>query len=127
MPDGGATYFHGEKGTTYEGGMRVPQLVRWPGTIKPGTKINDIMGHQDWIPTLPAAAGDDKAAEKLAFDKGATYNGKRYVHLDGYNFLPYFQGKEEKGLVTACFTSANAELNAVRWNDFKILIRCNGR
>ncbi|WP_146450273.1 arylsulfatase [Vibrio kanaloae] len=121
-PDGGATYFHGEKGTTYEGGMRVPQLVRWPGTIKPGTKINDIMSHQDWIPTLLAAAGDDKVVEKLASDKGATYNGKNWrVHLDGYNFLPYFQGKEEKGpRDSMLYFSANAELNAVRWNDFKI-------
>ncbi|MEZ8020899.1 arylsulfatase [Vibrio splendidus] len=121
-PDGGATYFHGEKGTTYEGGMRVPQLVRWPGTIKPGTKINDIMGHQDWIPTLLAAAGDEKVVDKLASDKGATYNGKNWrVHLDGYNFLPYFQGKEEKGpRDSMLYFSANAELNAVRWNDFKI-------
>ncbi|MDK9738184.1 arylsulfatase [Vibrio sp. D404a] len=121
-PDGGATYFHGEKGTTYEGGMRVPQLVRWPGVIKPGTKINDIMAHQDWIPTLLAAAGDDKVVEKLASDDGARYNGKNWrVHLDGYNFLPYFEGKEEQGpRDSLLYFSANGELNAVRWNDFKI-------
>lgn len=121
-PDGGATYFHGEKGTTYEGGMRVPQLVRWPGVIEPGTKINDIMAHQDWIPTLLAAAGDDKVVEKLASDDGARYNGKNWrVHLDGYNFLPYFEGKEEQGpRDSLLYFSANGELNAVRWNDFKI-------
>ncbi len=121
-PDGGATYFHGEKGTTYEGGMRVPQLVRWPGVIKPGTKINDIMSHQDWIPTLMAAAGDDKVVEKLASDKGARYNGKNWrVHLDGYNFMPYFEGKEDHGpRDSMLYFSANGELNAVRTGDFKV-------
>ncbi|GAL16127.1 arylsulfatase [Vibrio astriarenae] len=68
-PDGGATFFHGEKGTTWEGGFRVPQLVRWPGVIEPGTKINDMMSHKDWIPTLLAAAGDDKVVEKLKSEK----------------------------------------------------------
>ena len=51
-PDGGITPFHGEKGTTWEGGFRVPMLVRWPGVIKPGTIINDILSHEDWMPTL---------------------------------------------------------------------------
>ncbi|NMV28306.1 sulfatase-like hydrolase/transferase, partial [Vibrio parahaemolyticus] len=95
-PDGGATPFHGEKGTTWEGGMRVPQLVRWPGVIKPGTKINEMMAHQDWLPTLLAAAGVPDVKEKLA--EGYKANGKEWrVHLDGYNFMPYFEGKEEKG------------------------------
>ncbi|MFA0112893.1 arylsulfatase [Vibrio sp. 10N.261.46.E11] len=121
-PDGGATYFHGEKGTTWEGGFRVPQLVRWPGTIDPGTKVNDMMSHKDWIPTLLAAAGDDKVVDKLASEKGATYNGKNWrVHLDGYNFLPFFEGKEEKGpRDSLMYFSANAELDAVRTGDFKV-------
>ncbi|NMU76068.1 sulfatase-like hydrolase/transferase, partial [Vibrio parahaemolyticus] len=86
-PDGGATPFHGEKGTTWEGGMRVPQLVRWPGVIKPGTKINEMMAHQDWLPTLLAAAGVPDVKEKLA--EGYKANGKEWrVHLDGYNFMP---------------------------------------
>jgi hypothetical protein len=57
-PDGGITPFQGEKGTTWEGGFRVPMLVRWPGVIKPGTIINDIFSQEDWMPTLLAAAGD---------------------------------------------------------------------
>ncbi|MCC4831367.1 arylsulfatase [Shewanella sp. 1_MG-2023] len=121
-PDGGATYFHGEKGTTFEGGMRVPQLVRWPGVIKPGTKINDIMSHKDWLPTFAAVAGDDKVIEKLKSDKGARYNGTNWrVHLDGYNFKPYFEGKVDKGPRDGMlYFSANAELNAVRTGDFKV-------
>lgn len=119
-PDGGATPFHGEKGTTWEGGMRVPQLVRWPGVIEPGTKINEMMAHQDWLPTLMAAAGVPDVKEKLA--KGYKANGKDWrVHIDGYNFMPYFQGKEEKGpRESLLYFTANGELNAVRWNDWKL-------
>jgi arylsulfatase len=57
-PDGGTTRFKEGKRTTWEGGMRVPALVRWPGVIKPGTIYNDIMSHEDWMPTLLAAAGE---------------------------------------------------------------------
>jgi arylsulfatase A-like enzyme len=46
-PDGGVTPFHGEKGTTWEGGMRVPMVVRWPGVIKPGTDHNEIFSQED--------------------------------------------------------------------------------
>ena len=63
-PDGGITPFHGEKGTTWEGGFRVPMLVRWPGVIKPGTIINDIFSQEDWMPTLLAAAGEPDVVEK---------------------------------------------------------------
>ena len=64
-PDGGTTPFHGEKGTTWEGGFRVPCLVRWPGVIKPGTIINDIMSQEDWMPTFLAAAGEPDIVAKL--------------------------------------------------------------
>jgi hypothetical protein len=97
FPDGGASPYHGEKGTTWEGGMRVPQMVKWPGTIKPGTIINDTMSHEDWMPTLLAAAGVPDVKEKLASKDGYKANGKTFkVHLDGYNFKPYFEGKEKK-------------------------------
>ena len=64
-PDGGNSPFRGEKGTTYEGGFRVPLLVKWPGTVKPGTIINDIMANEDWMPTLLAGAGDPNVKDKL--------------------------------------------------------------
>ena len=119
-PDGGTAPFTGEKGSTYEGGFRVPLMVRWPGVIEPGTKHNCIISQEDWLPTLAAAAGDDKVKEKLM--AGANYNGKDWkVHLDGYNFLPYFKGEvEESPREEIFYFSANGELNAVRWNDFKI-------
>lgn len=120
-PDGGNTPFHGEKGTTWEGGMRVPQMVRWPGVIEPGTKINAPMAHQDWMPTLLAAAGVDDVKEKLASDDGYKANGKNWrVHLDGYNFMPFFKGEAEAPRNEMLYFSSNGELNAIRWGDFKI-------
>jgi arylsulfatase len=67
-PDGGTTPYHGEKGTTWEGSMRVPQLVKWPGSIKPRTIINDTMSQEDWLSTLLAAAGVPDVKEKIASD-----------------------------------------------------------
>jgi len=86
-PDGGTTMFRGEKNTQWEGGYRVPTLIRWPGTIKPGTVINDICAHERMLPTLLAAAGDpDIAAELL---KGKTIGDRTYkIHLDGYDLRP---------------------------------------
>ena len=119
-PDGGITPFHGEKGTTWEGGFRVPCFVRWPGTIKGGTKINQIMSQEDWIPTLMAAAGTPDIAAKLK--KGYTANGKEWkVHLDGYDFGPYLRGEAKKGPREEIFYfGQGGELNAVRWNDWKV-------
>ena len=119
-PDGGITPFKGEKGTTWEGGFRIPLLVKWPGVIKPGTKNNDIISHEDWIPTLMAAVGEPDIADKLK--KGHKANGKDWkVHLDGYNFLPRFKGEAEKGPREQIFYfDQGGALNAVRWNDWKI-------
>jgi arylsulfatase A-like enzyme len=91
-PDGGTTPFRGEKNTSWEGGYRVPLVVRWPGVIKPGTVINEIISHEDWLPTLLAATGQGTVKESLL--KGTTVAGNTYkVHLDGYNLLPYFKGE----------------------------------
>jgi arylsulfatase len=119
-PDGGITPFKGEKGTTWEGGFRVPLVVRWPGVIKPGTKNNDIISQEDWMPTLMAAIGEPDIKEKLK--NGYTANGKEWrVHLDGFNFLPRFKGEVEKGPRDQIFYfGQGGELNAVRWNDWKI-------
>ncbi|CAA6697400.1 MULTISPECIES: arylsulfatase [unclassified Lentimonas] len=119
-PDGGITPFKGEKGTTWEGGFRVPMIVKWPGVIKGGTKINDIISQEDWIPTLMAAAGQPEIKEKLK--EGYTANGTEWkVHLDGYNFLPYFSGEVDEGPRSQIFYfGQGGELNAIRWNDWKV-------
>ncbi len=83
-PDGAMTPFRSEKNTNWEGAFRVPMLVRWPGHIDPGTVSNQIMSHNDWMPTLAAIAGEPELIDKLA--AGTTLNGIDYkVHLDGYD------------------------------------------
>jgi arylsulfatase len=83
-PDGAMTWFRSEKNTNWEGAFRVPCLVRWPGVIKPGTVTNQLMAHNDWVPTLCAVAGEPDIVNKLR--AGYTANGINYkVHLDGYD------------------------------------------
>jgi arylsulfatase len=122
-PDGAMTMFRSEKGTTWEGGMRIPMMVRWPGVIKPGTTYNDIISLIDWFPTLCAAAGVPDIKEKMASDRGFDAGGGKSfrVHLDGYNFLPYFQGKEKAGPRDVLYYfDQGGNLNAIRWNDWKL-------
>jgi arylsulfatase A-like enzyme len=119
-PDGGNHPFRGEKGVTYEGGFRVPMMVRWPGVIKPGTIINDIMAHEDWLPTLLAAAGDPGMKDKLL--KGIQVGDKTFkTHLDGYNFLPFFKGEVTDGPRHEFFYFSNtADMMAMRYDAWKI-------
>jgi len=122
-PDGGNQPFRGEKGTVFEGGFRVPMLVKWPGAIKPGTIINDIMANEDWMPTLLAGAGEPKVKEKLL--EGMVVGNKTFKnHLDGYNFLPFFKGEVDKGPRHEFFYfSDSGDLMAVRYNDWKIAFK----
>jgi arylsulfatase A-like enzyme len=118
-PDGGNTRFRGGKTNNWEGGHRIPWIVKWPGVIEPGTIYNDIVAMNDWMPTLAAAAGEPELVEKMK--KGYKANSKDFkVHLDGYNFLPYFKGEVEKGpRESYLYFGMDGTLNAVRWNDFK--------
>ena len=120
-PDGGATPFRGEKDTNWEGGWRVPCVMRWPGVIEPGRVINDICSLQDFIPTFAAANGEPNLVEKVK--KGFAIGGKKFkVHLDGVNLLPFLSGKEEKspreGFI---YWSDDGECMAVRMGRFKIV------
>jgi arylsulfatase len=91
-PDGGTTMFRGEKNTQWEGGYRVPAMIRWPGVIQPGTVINDIAAHEDMLPTLLAAAGDANVGADLL--KGRKIGNMAYkVHLDGYDLGPALRGE----------------------------------
>ncbi|WP_221628240.1 arylsulfatase [Teredinibacter franksiae] len=120
-PDGGMIPFRGEKNTTWEGGFRVPMLVKWPGKIKPGQVSNEIISQEDWLPTFVAAAGDTQIKEKLL--KGYKAGGKTFKnHLDGYNMLPYFTGEVEEGPRKEMFYfTDDGSLSALRYGDWKLM------
>jgi arylsulfatase len=95
-PDGGTTPFRNEKNSNWEGGYRVPTLIKWPGVIDPGTIYNDVFSHEDMLPTIMAGVGKPDIKEQLL--DGYSAIGRDYrVHLDGYNLLPYFSGETEEG------------------------------
>jgi len=121
-PDAATTPFFGEKNTNWEGGWRVPSMVRWPGKIKAGSVSNEIMHHMDWLPTYLAAAGEPDIKKKLK-KGGVKASGRSYkVHLDGYNFLPHLMGKEKEGRRREIFYFADTgELTALRYDDWKII------
>ncbi|MEP0641365.1 MAG: sulfatase-like hydrolase/transferase, partial [Roseobacter sp.] len=123
-PDAGMTPFWGEKNTNWEGAWRVPSMIRWPSVIKAGSVSNEIMHHMDWLPTYLAAAGRPTVKEELleGISVAEVGDGREYrVHLDGYNFLPYFSGEEEKGPRDEIFYfSDDGDLMALRFNDWKL-------
>jgi arylsulfatase A-like enzyme len=118
-PDGGMTPFRATKGTVYEGGFRVPCIVRWPGMIKPGSVENGIFSGQDWLPTLAAAAGNPNITEQLL--RGVQLGGRTYKnHLDGYNQMDLLTGKGPSAR-HEIFYFAEANMGAIRIDDFKYL------
>lgn len=121
-PDAAATPFFGEKNTNWEGGWRVPSMVRWPGKIEAGSISNEIMHHMDWLPTYLAAAGVPDIKEQL-IQGGVQAIGREYkVHLDGYNFLPVLLGEAEEGPRREIFYfSDDGDLTALRYNDWKMI------
>jgi arylsulfatase len=120
-PDAAVNPFRGEKNTNWEGGWRVPAMVKWPGHIEPGLISNEIMSGMDWLPTFLAAAGQENVKEKLK--KGYKIDDKTYkVHLDGYNFIPFLTGKEKKAPRKEIFYfSDDGDLTALRYNDWKLI------
>ena len=118
-PDAGYAPFRGEKGTTWEGGLRIPCLIRWPGHIPPGTDANGIQSNEDLFVTLAAAAGLPNLKQDLL--KGYAMNGRSYkVHLDGYDNLDYWTGKSEKSARREIFYYDETDLMAVRVDGWKM-------
>jgi arylsulfatase len=120
-PDGATTPFRSEKDTNWEGGFRVPAVVRWPGKIKPGTISTEIFSAMDWMPTFMAAAGVPDIKEKLL--QGHTAGSRTYkVHLDGYNQLSYLTGQQDKSAREEFFYfSDDGDLMAVRYDNWKLI------
>jgi len=118
-PDGGTTMFRGEKNTQWEGGYRVPAMIRWPGVIKPGTIVNDIVAHEDMLPTFVAAAGNPDAKEQLL--QGAKIGNRSYkVHLDGYNLLPAMEEGATWPRREFIYWTDDGSVAALRYDNWKI-------
>ena len=120
-PDAGMTPFRNEKNSNWEGAFRVPCMVRWPGVIEPGTVCNEIVSHQDWLPTIVEAAGGGDVKAKLK--KGMQANGKKFkVHLDGFSLMPYLTGKakkhERKGFL---YFTDDGDLACLRYDNWKVV------
>jgi arylsulfatase len=119
-PDGGTTMFRGEKNTNWEGGYRVPCIIRWPGVIKPGTIVNEIGAHEDMLPTLLAAAGDTTVVDDLK--KGRKIGDVTYkVHLDGYNLLPALKGEAPWPRKEFLYWTDDGSVAALRYNQWKMV------
>jgi arylsulfatase len=119
-PDGGYAPFRGEKGTTWEGGVRVPLLIKWPGKIPAGSISNGIQCHEDLYATLAAAAGLPSLKEDLL--KGHKLGDTKFkVHLDGYNQLDHWT-KGAKSARREVFYYDETDLMAVRVDAWKMHI-----
>ena len=118
-PDAGSTPFRGEKNTNWEGGWRVPAMIRWPGTVKPGTVITDVVAGEDWLPTLLTAAGAPGIKEKLVAGYRAgdtTYK----VHLDGYDQTALLRGSGPGARTEFFYFSDDGDLLAMRYGRLKM-------
>ncbi len=118
-PDGGTTMFRGEKNTNWEGGYRVPCMIKWPGVIKPGTVINDICAHEDMLTTLVAAAGAPNVKEEVL--KGKKIGERTYkVHLDGYDLGPALRGETEWPRKEFLYWTDGGDVAALRYDNWKV-------
>jgi arylsulfatase len=119
-PDGGTTPFRSEKNSNWEGGYRVPCMVRWPGVVKPGTEVNDVTSHEDWVTTFVSAAGEPAVKEKLA--KGYDAAGRTFkVHLDGYDLGDMLAGKGPSPRKEFFYWTDDGSLCGLRYGRWKIV------
>jgi arylsulfatase len=118
-PDGGTTPFRSEKNSNWEGGYRVPAVIRWPNVVKPQTEINGIFSSEDWAPTLMAACGQPDITQKLL--DGYSPDGKTFkVHLDGYDQRDLLGGGEDKRHAFFYWTDGG-DLAGLRYDQWKVV------
>ncbi|MFK7877127.1 MAG: sulfatase-like hydrolase/transferase, partial [Paracoccaceae bacterium] len=118
-PDGGTTMFRGEKNTQWEGGFRVPTMIRWPGVTQPGTIINEIGAHNDMFTTIAGAVGQSDIKEQLL--DGLSIGDTEYkVHLDGYDLGPALRGEAEWPRKEFLYWTDDGSVAALRYNDWKL-------
>jgi arylsulfatase A-like enzyme len=119
-PDGGTTPFKGGKLCTWEGGMRAPCVIRWPGHIKPGTVLNDIFASLDWVPTFVEIAGGPKGDGLKKQIEAGQYPGLVKTTLDGVNQIDYLTGKSDKSARDSFLYYSGKDPSAVRYKNWKM-------
>ena len=123
-PDAAANPFRGEKNTNWEGGWRVPAVMRWPGTIKPGSVSNEIVHHMDFLPTFLAAAGKADIKEDLLDGYKSSALGRDYkIHLDGYDITEHLKDPDsvESPRKEIFYFSDDGDITALRYQDWKLV------
>jgi arylsulfatase len=120
-PDAGMTPFRNEKNSNWEGAYRVPCVARWPGRFPAGVVLNGMMSHNDWFPTLLAAAGVTDVVAQLK--AGTELGGTAFkVHLDGNDQLPYLTGEtDESPRKFFFYVSDDGDLTALRFDNWKLV------
>jgi arylsulfatase len=122
-PDGGNQPFRGEKGVGgYEGGFKVPMMVKWPGVIPPGTTTAGFMTMEDWLPTIMAQLGEHDMKTKLLKSYKAGNRSYEKIHLDGYDQTPLITGKGPTNR-KEFFYFTETTLHGVRYGDWKFLFK----
>ncbi len=120
FPDGGVTPFKGQKGEAWEGGYRAPQVVRWPGHIKPGTVHDQLFAALDWLPTFVDIAGGPKGDGLKKQIEAGSYPGIVKTTLDGFDQRDYLEGKSPKSARDVFFYFSGATPSAVRYKNWKM-------
>jgi arylsulfatase len=118
FPDGGVTPFKAGKLSTWEGGMRAPCVIRWPGVIKPGTIFNQMFSSLDWVPTFVEIAGGPKGDDLNKQIMAGSYKGIVKTKLDGTNQLSYIEGKSASNRDTFFYYQGRLP-SAVRYKNWK--------
>ncbi len=119
FPDGGVTPFKGGKLSTWEGGMRAPMVIRWPGVIKPGTVSNEMFASLDWVPTLVNIAGGPKGDALKKRIEAGQYPGIVKTTLDGVDQRDFLEGKSKSARDTFFYYSGK-DPSAVRYKNWKM-------
>jgi arylsulfatase len=120
FPDGGTTPFKGGKLTTWEGGMRAPMVIRWPGVIKPGTVHNHLFSGLDWLPTFVDICGGPKGDELKKRIEAGEYPGILKTTIDGVNQRDFLEGKSDKSARDYIFYYSGKDPSAVRYKNWKM-------
>jgi arylsulfatase len=118
FPDGGVTPFRGGKLTTWEGGMRAPAVIRWPGHIEPGTVLTDIFSSLDWLPTFVNIAGGPAGDGLKKQIEAGQYPGIIKTTLDGVDQRDYLEGKSPSAR-EVFFYYTGQHPSAVRYKNWK--------